>query len=76
MLQDTEVRTKTETIKALADDSQEQYICKLVMELMEFEELRNKKDLVYWTKYVSTFGTHHLITPITRFSWAGVLPGT
>jgi hypothetical protein len=53
----TDLDIKIKVIRSLVDNSHEKYISGLVMELMEFEEKRNKKDLVYWTKYVARFGS-------------------
>ena len=39
---------------------------KWAMKLLDFEEERDDKNLNYWIKYTSRFGSLHLINPLHR----------
>ena len=49
-------------------DENSPYLAKArrTMELLDFEEARDDKNLNYWIKYTSKFGTLHLINPKHR----------
>ena len=53
----------------LAEDSLESINAKKFQELLEFEEIRSDKDLIYWMNYEMYFGTLHLHNPTHGLSY-------
>ena len=53
----------------LAEDSLELINAKKFQKLLEFDEIRSDKDLIYWMSYAIKFGTLHLHNPTHGLSF-------
>ena len=53
----------------LSEGSIESINAEKFQELLEFEEIRSDKDLIYWMNYEMKFGTLHLHNPTQGLSF-------